>query len=96
MPGFEKSTFNANEALQGAEEARIERNKSNKKKEKEDLDEKLTALLLEKYWLDIEIEELEKKSQKVNAIGKSLEELKDKQAELKSEIKKIRELLKQF
>ena len=93
MPGFEKSTFNANEALQGAEKARIERNKSNEKKEKEDLDEKLTALLLEEYWLNIEILALEESLQETNAIGVSLKELKKKQTKLKLEIEMVRELL---
>lgn len=57
------------------------------------LDEKLTALLLEKYWLDIEIKEMEENSQEVNAIGTSLKDSKDKQIKLKKEIGRIKETL---
>ena len=95
MSGFEKPpVFNAQEILQGAEDDRVERNKRQERNDRANLDEKLTALLLEEYWLSIKIKEMEERSRKVDAIGTSLKKLKEKQGELKAEIERSKELLK--
>lgn len=96
MPKIEGPVFNAQEILQGAENDRVERNQRQERNDRANMDERLTALLLEKYWLDIEIKEMEENAQKVNAIGTSLKKLKEKQAKLETEIESIKELLKEF